>query len=88
MKLNLYATRNKKSGQYGKIAVEVLDSKQIVESYACSFKEAPEDQKILLKELEVYKLGEYDSATGVIVAVTPEFLLDLGSIDGKESKEN
>lgn len=88
MKLSIYATRNKKSGQYGKPSVEVMASEQIKESYTCSFLEAPEDQKKYLRELEVYKLGEYDSTTGEIVAATPEFIMDLGSIDGKESKEN
>lgn len=87
MILRLYATRNKKSGQYGKIAVEIFDEKEICESYACSFKEAPEDQKVYLRELEVYKLGEYDTATGCIVAATPEFLMDLGAIDGKAKEE-
>lgn len=86
MKLNLYVTRNKKSGQYGKIAAEIMSSEQIKESYACSVLEAPEDQKVYLKELEVYKLGEYDTVTGAIVACVPEFLLDLGSCDGKESQ--
>ena len=84
MILNLYATKNKKSGQFGKIAVEVLDSKEILESYTCSFLEAPEDQRVYLRELEVYKLGCFDTATGSIVAQSPEFLLDLGTIDGKE----
>lgn len=82
MILKLYATRNKKSGQYGKIAAEILDPKEIVESYSCSFMEAPADQKVYLKELEVYQLGEYDTLTGKIVALVPEFLLDLGTIDG------
>lgn len=82
MILHVYATKNKKSGQFGKPSVEVFDEKQIKESYTCSFLEAPEDQKVYLRELDVYKLGEYNTATGEIVADIV-YLMDLGSIDGK-----
>ena len=66
MTLNIYATKNKKSGQFGKPVVEVYSVEQIKESYTCSFLEAPEEQKVLLRELEVYKLGTYDTETGSI----------------------
>ena len=84
MMLNVYATRNKKSGQYGKPDVQVMSEEQIKESYTCSFLEAPEEQKLLLRELEVYKLGTYDTETGVIAAEV-SYLMDLGAIDGKGS---
>ena len=82
MILHVYATKNKKSGQFGKPSVEVLDEKEIKESYTCSFLEAPEDQKVYLRELDVYKLGEYNTETGEIVADIV-YLMDLGSLDGK-----
>ena len=88
MMLHVYCTRNKKSGQYGKIALESLDKDAIKESYTCSCLEAPEDQKILLSELEAYYLGEYDTKTGHIKSVEPEFLMDLGSVCGKESSSD
>lgn len=86
MILQVYATKNKKSGQFGKPSVEVMKPEQIKESYTCSFLEAPEDQKKYLRELEVYKLGEYDTATGKIVADIV-YLMDLGSIDGKAEEK-
>ena len=86
MMLHVYATRNKKSGQFGKPDVQVMSEEQIKESYTCSFLEAPEQEKILLRELEVYKLGEYNTETGIIVADV-SYLMDLGSIDGKEKTE-
>ena len=87
MTLNVYVTRNKKSGQYGKPAFEVMSEAQIKESYTCSFLEAPEEQKLLLRELEAYKIGEYNTETGKVEPCEPLFLLDLGSIDGK-AKDN
>ena len=88
MTLHLYATRNKKSGQYGKITAEVMDEKQAIESYSVSKLEAPKDQQVYLDELELYCLGTYDSATGKIDAGDPIFLLDLGAVEYGKSKAN
>lgn len=85
MILHMYCTRNKKSGQYGKISLERFEKEEIKESYTCSVLEAPDDQKNLLSELEAYYLGDYDTVTGLIAANTPEFLMDLGAISGKKA---
>lgn len=86
MILHMYCTRNKKSGQFGKISVERLEKDEIKESYTCSVLEAPKDQLTLLSELEAYYLGDYDTVSGKVDAVEPEFLIDLGTVAnvGKE----
>lgn len=86
MILHVYATKNKKSGQFGKPDVQVMDHEQIKESYACSFLEAPEDQKVYLRELEVYSLGTYDTSSGVVSGEVV-YLMDLGVLDGKEENK-
>lgn len=89
MNLYLYATKNKKSGQYGQIKAEVMNNDQAKESYSISKLEAPSDQQKYLDELELYFLGTYDTASGQIVANDPVFLLDLGAVTyGKDSKGN
>ena len=89
MKMYLYVTKNKKSGQYGQIKAEIMDNDQAKESYSISKLEAPVDQQKYLDELELYCLGTYDTASGEIVANNPVFLLDLGAvIYGKENKDN
>jgi hypothetical protein len=80
MKLYIYATRNKKSGSYSKLGAEPLEEERAVEAYSRSVMEADEKAKILLQELELYFLGEYDDATGTISPVAPKFLLDLGTL--------
>lgn len=83
----IYVTRNKKSGAYSKLSGEVLTKEQAVEVYARSVMEADDNAKTLLSELELYYIGEYDDKTGSISPVTPEFLLDLGSIINGGVKE-
>lgn len=89
MILNLYVTRNKKSGQYGQIRGELMSQEQAKESYSISKLEAPADQSKLLDELDLYCLGTYDTATGKISACEPVFLLDLGAVSyGNRKKDN
>lgn len=89
MILNVYATRNKKSGQFGKLDLQIMDKKQAVESYSISALEADEKSKILLKELDLYHVGTYDTATGKITGNDPELLLDLGAVSyGGKSEAN
>lgn len=88
MILNVYATRNKKSGQFGKIDLQIMDKKTAIESYSISVLEADEKSKILLAELDLYYLGTYDTATGLIDDNKPELLIDLGAVSyGKDKKD-
>ena len=75
----LYATKNKKSGDFGKISTELYNKEQIKDLYINSVKEMPKDRQTLMQELELYAVGSIDTKTGI---VTPkvEFLLDLGSV--------
>lgn len=79
MIMHLYASKNKKSGQFGKVTTELYSKEQIIELYAASVKEAAENEKVYLKELDVYCLGSLDTQTGVIV---PEqtFILDVATL--------
>lgn len=89
MMLTILCTRNKKSGQYGRFDFSASqDVEAIKESYATAVLEADEKSLILLKELDLYILGTFETATGVIESKEPEFLLDLGAITygGKEDK--
>lgn len=87
MKLEIYATRNKKSGQYGKLDLNVMNEKQAKESYTISALEADEKSKVLLNELDLYHLGSYDTETGAITSITPVHLLDLGAVKYGKSEE-
>lgn len=75
----LYCSRNKKSGQFGKINCEIYTKDQIAQLYAASVKEASDDHKVYLRELEVYCLGSLDTETGDI---KPErtFILDVATL--------
>lgn len=75
----LYASKNKKSGHFGKISSEIMTPEQIASMYVVSAKEASDNEKVLLKELEVYCLGTVDTATGVIVNKV-DYLLDIGAV--------
>lgn len=75
----LYCSRNKKSGQFGKINSEIYTKEQIGQLYAASVKEASENDKIYLRELELYCLGTLDTESGEIM---PEksFVLDVATL--------
>ena len=75
----IYATKNKKSGDFGKVSSEIYKPEQITDLYVNSVKEAPDDKRVFLEELEVYCLGSLDTKTGVISG-SPQFLIDLGSV--------
>lgn len=80
MILYLYASRNKKSGQFGKqVTCELYEKDQISQLYAASVKEASENDKVYLRELEVYCLGLLNTETGDI---KPEktFILDVATL--------
>lgn len=84
----LYASKNKKSGHFGKISSEILTGEQILQLYANSALEAKENEQAYLKELEVYCLGTVDTETGIITSKV-EYLLDIGSVieGAKHGKE-
>lgn len=88
MTLQVYATRNKKSGQFGKLDLQPFEEKVAIENYSTAYLEASEQSKVLLKELDLYHLGEYDTATGKLIAIEPVLLLDLGAVvyGGQDSK--
>lgn len=88
MILNVYATRNKKSGQFSaKVDLQVLDEKQAIENYSVAKLEATKEMQVLYGELELYRLGSYDTETGKLMPVEPIFLLDLGAVKYNGRKE-
>jgi len=87
MIMYLYATKNKKSGDFGKLSTELYNCDQIKDLYINSVKEAPEKQRVYLEELELYCLGSLDTQTGDIKS-EKTFLIDLGSVvHGETNKE-
>lgn len=81
MIMQVLATKNKKSGQFGRFDLSVLsEDKDIIQQYSIAVLEADEKSLVLLKELELYKLGTFDTDTGLIDSTSPQFLLDLGSV--------
>lgn len=88
MILNVYATRNKKSGQFSaKVDMQVFDEKQAIENYSVAKLEATKEMQVLYDELELYRLGSYDTTTGKIDVIDPVFLLDLGAVQYNGRKE-
>lgn len=81
MIMYLYSSRNRKSGQYGKLTTELYNADQIKELYAVSVKEAQESERVYLRELEVYCVGTLDTETGLIIPQNT-FILDVGSLLG------
>ena len=85
----VYVTRNKKSGQFGKLDLQPFDEKAAIENYSCAYLEATEESKTLLKELDLYHIGSYDTMTGVLAPITPVLLIDLGAVTyGRKEAEN
>lgn len=87
MILEIYCTRNKKSGQFGKFDLQPFDEKVAIENYSVAYLEATDDNKLLLKELDLYHVGSYDTATGKIAVIDPVLLLDLGAVTYGGNKE-
>lgn len=86
MIMYLYATKNKKSGNFGKVSTEVYEPEKAVVIYSTSAKEAHEKEKVYLAELDLYTLGTIDTQTGVITSKV-EFLFDIGTVYvGNEEK--
>lgn len=77
----VYASRNKKSGQYSDPAYHLFNKEDAVEVWTASAKETPDEMKERVKEVEMYYIGEFDTKTGLIKCVDePEFIIDLGSV--------
>ena len=88
MILNVYATRNKKSGQFSaKIDIQIFDEKEAIENYSVAKLEATKEMQVLFDELELYRLGSYDTETGKLMPVDPIFLLDLAAVKYNGRKE-
>lgn len=79
----LYATKNVKSGNFGQARYEDFPKEAAVEVYKVACDEAPEGDRLLFKELDVYYLGTFDTKTGKFEG-DPEFLVSLASLIGDE----
>ena len=82
----VYGFRNKLSGNFGDPRYEVLEKDDAVEAYTISAKEASQESKVLMKELELYYLGTFDTKTGKAELVDPESLLAFDGIINGEQK--
>lgn len=81
----VYGFKNKKSGNFGDPRYEVLDKNNAVEAFTISAKEAPKESQTMMKELDLYYLGTFDTKSGKAELVDPEYLLSFESvIDGEK----
>lgn len=79
----VYGTKNKKSGNFNQPVYQDFSKDNAVEAYTISAKEASSE---VIKELDLYYLGTFDTKTGLMTSEI-EFLLDLGSVCGNGTKE-
>lgn len=75
----IFATKNKKSGNFNAPMFYDFPKENAAEVFTISAKETPAQGKEAVKELEVYYLGTLDTKTGVIVSEI-EYIIDLGSV--------
>lgn len=68
---NIYTMRDRKSGIYGNPFISYNDKCAVRDFDA--FCNLPHN-KYLAEDMELYKLGTFDSTTGEIVAYKPEFI--------------
>ena len=81
----VFATRNKKSGNYNLPQFYDFQKENAAEVFTISAKETPASGIEAIKELEVYYIGTFDTKTGVL-ETDIDFIIDLGSvIDGKQT---
>lgn len=72
MKSNLYTMRDRLSGTYGSPFTSVNDASAKRDFNA--FCKLPQNQ-YLSGDMELYKLGEFESDTGEIISYKPEYIM-------------
>lgn len=81
----VYATKNKLSGNFNEPKFYDFEKDGAVEQFTISALENPSE---ILKELEVYFLGTFDTKTGIFVSEV-EYLIDLGAVlNGRQEQES
>jgi hypothetical protein len=83
----IFATKNKKSGNFNAPMFYDFPKENAAEVFTISAKETPDQGVEAVKELEVYYLGTLDTKTGAIVSEI-EYIIDLGSVLTDHGKEN
>ena len=83
----IFATKNKKSGNFNAPMFYDFPKENAAEVFTISAKETPDAGVEAIKELEVYYLGTLDTKTGVIVSEL-EYVLDLASVLTDHGNEN
>ena len=85
----VYTTKNLKSGNFNVPQFHDFKKEDAAEVFAISAREIKDVE--MLKELDVYYLGTFDTKTGVFTSEV-EFVLSLASVlgdkDGGQSKES
>ena len=78
---SVYCTRNVKSANYNAPQLyDFKDQETAKEAFTISLTETPAMQKEMVKELDFYYLGEFDTKTGKFNVVEPEFILSAASV--------
>lgn len=80
MMLHMYALKNRLSGIYERPITEKFDDKEYVEFLCASLAMASVEDLSRHKEFDVYKVGSYESKSGVITSCDPVFVCSLEDI--------
>lgn len=83
----IYCFKNVKSGQFGNPVLEVITKDNAVEAYSVAAKEAPEQEKVRMAELDLYYLGTFDTKSGKVDVIDPEYLMSVKEVLGDGTKE-
>lgn len=80
MILNCYVLKNRLSGIFEKPITELAEPKEYCEMLVQSLALAPVQMLDLHKEYDLYHVGTFDSQSGEIASIAPEFVMSLESI--------
>lgn len=78
----VYAAKNVKSGNFNAPQLNDIPEDNAAENFEISFKETPRSQKELMKELDIYYLGTFDTKTGIYSTKDPVFIISGASVLG------
>ena len=82
MKMNIYSIRDVKTGKFSAIDIQERDEVEI-RGFAYAINGGNEIMAFKPKDFDLYKLGEYDYATGVITPLSmPELIVNGESVVG------
>lgn len=80
MILTMYVLKNRLSGIFEKPIVELAEPKEYCEMLTQSLAVAPVNMLELHKEYDLYTVGTFNSQSGEVTSISPEFVMSLEGI--------